>query len=352
MDRAHRTGAGVRRSRRVVTVIVAALAFGAACTPAPSSPSDTTSTTTASTTSTTTTTAAPAPDLRVALEVHVEGWNDLSPGMLDAHLAELEELMDAAEAHGAILSFELGSSFAQALLTYGDTTWDDDVRARGHDVQLHADIGGSGTPPASAMATQLSSQLTTLDFLGIDTQVVTGMCSKGPWLDALASVGITATAGMVEYCLHALDPANDPAEFDRATCTTPAVCHDALGTLLGLHEPWYAADAEDFLAPVAAGTDGAVLLIPGHEGPVCGSEGSSGTSCVWDADDGAGYAAKLADAIAGRSSATSSVFTSAWSVGTPVDPTTAEDVFARIEAVMADGGAHWERISDIAAAGA
>jgi hypothetical protein len=289
----------------------------------------------------------PTPELLVALEVHVEGWTYSSDAQLEMHLVELEELADIAGAHGAVLSFELGHQFTVALRNAGRSDWVTSVLAQGHDVQMHADVGGSGTPSLSTLTSQLNTQLADLSSIGVEPSVVTGVCSRGPWVEAVAGAGIPSVAGMVEYCMHALDPTNDPAEFNRTACRTPASCHDALGTVLDLDVPWFAATSADFLTPVSESTAGAVLLIPGSEGPICGSEGASGTACSWDAGDPAGFAAKLAEAVSVRSTSANSVFTSAWSVGSPVDATLAEQLFTELENVVADGGVRWVRISDV-----
>jgi hypothetical protein len=300
------------------------------------------------TTTTTTTTVAGSPsDLQVALEVHVEGnwpYATSSTG-LDDHLEQLEILMDAAEPHGAVLSFELGNPIVEALINAGRAAWVQEVKDRGHDVQLHADVGGSGVPSLATLVAQLTDQRTDAAALGIDATVVTGVCSKGRWVEAALASGFDAVAGVVEYCPHALDPANDPPEFDRGSCASPAACHDALGSLLGLDLTWHASSSSAFLTDVGD-TGAALLMIPGVDGPACGSE-STGTSCSWDVGDPAGFAARLETAIANRDSERPSVLTSAWSVGGPVDPAIAEELFERMAEVMADGGARWVRISEV-----
>lgn len=71
----------------------------------------------------------------------------------------------------------------------------DELTAMGHGFAIHADVGGSGEPTFEQMVLQLRSQVDGLAAAGYSTQHVSGVCSRGRWVEAAAAAGFTSIGG-------------------------------------------------------------------------------------------------------------------------------------------------------------
>lgn len=66
-----------------------------------------------------------------------------------------------------------------------------------------------------------------LASLGIETEHVSGICSRGPWVEAALAAGFVTTNGGVAYCATSMDPDLLFAEAEWVLdCETPSECHD------------------------------------------------------------------------------------------------------------------------------
>jgi hypothetical protein len=216
------------------------------------------------TTTTTTTTTSMVPDdrLLVALSVHVERYEGETEdeALFDAHVAQLLALADRAEAYGAVVSFELSSEFVTAATTWHSTVVAD-LAARGHGIGQHSGDRTVAGLEGEARVSALAGQRAAIAALGVDVNYVSGACSDGAWVEAVAAAGFVGTSGVTEYCLRALDDAHLPDGMDWIRqCTNPGVCHDPLHLDTGhLAHPWTASTSTAFLTDDPLG---AVVVVP------------------------------------------------------------------------------------------
>ncbi len=165
----------------------------------------------------------------IGISVHVEGWEDevTNEEMFRLHRDALLTLGTEVAAGGGVLTYELSDAFMAAV-----AAWDDDVldqlQALGHSVAIHADIGGRGDTSPAGMTELLTDKKDTLAARGIETQHVSGICSKGPWIESALAAGFTSVSGGVAYCAASMDPdLLDPEDRWVLDCAGPAACHDA-----------------------------------------------------------------------------------------------------------------------------
>lgn len=303
--------------------------------------------------------ATGAPDglgtLLVGISVHVEGWtgeaND--PATFARHRDAILSLARTASGAGAVLTFELSPSFIGGARAY-DPDVVDELEALGHEVALHADVGGQGTPTLDEMVAALVSMRGALTALGADPTHVSGICSRGPWVEAALAAGFTSTSGAVAYCATSMDPAL--LAEDQAwvlDCADPLACHGAAPVdewhqwnpfMSDSSRDWMQADDPSGLVIVVGASGGGIPCPDGfaHDAP-------AGTSCTPDDGDPAAVAAVLEEAIAARVAGETHALTFSWSIGTIPPEGYAEAVFAVFGAAVADGHAAWAGLGAIAA---
>jgi hypothetical protein len=265
-------------SKQLLVCITVMAGLCAACVPA-----------TATTTTTPTTTAEPTPDegaALISLSIHVEGWvlEDEEQAQFDVHVGHLLELATTAHEFGAVLTFELSPDFTRAV-----TRWSSDVldtlTGLGHEIAIHADAGGRGTPSLEQLTTELQSQIDLLEATGHTTNHVSGICSRGPWVEAAVAAGFTSVAGGVEYCLTSLLPEYVPEGYEWISgCANPAVCHGpvpvpAEQAAFG----WWASSSADWIVDAS---EGDLLILTGpFEGQLSCFQWNEGGSCPDQADN-------------------------------------------------------------------
>jgi hypothetical protein len=348
-----RTDTRTRRSRLLAALGLASLiTVTAACGPSASSPATGPG-------DAATTPAAEAAALMVGISVHVEGWTGegSDPELFARHRDAILSLARTAADAGAVLTLELSPAFIAGAQAF-DPEIVDDLRALGHEVALHADIGGQGTPSEAAMTLLLVTMRAELADLGADATHVSGICSRGPWVEAALAAGFTSTSGAVAYCATSMDP--DLLTEDQAwvlDCASPIACHAA--PPVDEHHRWnpFMSDSSrDWM--LADDPSGLVIVVGGAGGGIhcpASVEEEAGTArdaCVPDDSDLPALAASLAAALAAREPGETHALTFSWSIGTVPSETFATEVFAVFADAVASGDAIWAGLSTIAATAA
>ena len=77
-------------------------------------------------------------------------------------------------------------------------------------MEVHADTGGIGTPTLEEFGNKLTAKFKQLQDLGVTPILVSGICSRGPFVEAAIVAGYKVTTGIVEYCFTSLDPMYHP----------------------------------------------------------------------------------------------------------------------------------------------
>lgn len=296
---------------------------------------------------------ATPPPLLLGISIHVEGWNAEATDIaaFRIHRDGILALAEEAQRAEAVLTFELSGPFLEGAQRYGDDVVDR-LLVLGQGVAIHADVGGSGSPSRAALIADLTALRERLAALGVDATHVSGVCSRGPWVEAALAAGFTSANGLVEYCLTAMDPDNVPAGVDLSACTSPAACHGPIPVPFDQQiYPFYAESSANFLAGTAAS---GLLLILGESGGTvdCLAEGSSGGGCAEDAADIPIFLATVEQYRDARSDERAGALTYSWSVGSIPAPSYAADLFAAVAPLVAAGDVQWAALPDIAAAAA
>ena len=221
----------------------------------------------------------------LTMSIHVEGWTgeNQNPEKFDRHAARILDVAHEAHQAGAIFSFELSSQFATSS---GAKNVVDELLSLGHAVEVHADVGGVGTPSFEDLTKQLSTKFIQVQNLGIDPILVSGICSRGPFVEAAISAGYGMTTGVVEYCLTSLDAIYHPEGWNVDECPSPAECHGDPGFSLSKKAtPWSVFSSADWTVP---DVDGGFLIVVGESGSTvkCLSEDDAAvTGCQYQNED-------------------------------------------------------------------
>jgi hypothetical protein len=295
------------------------------------------------------TTSSPTPpqdgaDPRIAMSIHVEGWQ-LEAGeqvQFQAHVAQLLELASTANDHGAVLTFELSPVFTQAVSTWHSDVLDQLV-SLGHELAIHADVGGQGEPTLVEMVDQLQAQIARFEAAtGQRTDHVSGICSRGPWVEAAVEAGFTSMAGGVEYCMTSLAPEHVPEGFEWvAGCASPSVCHGPVPVPVEQAAPgWWASSSDDWIVDR---TTGDLLILTGPlEGGLACFTYDDGGPCPDQADDLATVETMVERyAATAASEGTTTVLPLTWSVGRVPAEGFAEALFSTVEDMVLAGTVDW-----------
>ena len=289
--------------------------------------------------------AQPTP-LLLGLSIHVEGFQGEARDrdLFDRHVDAIVSFAEIASRHGAIVTFEFSEVFMDAVTNFQSSVIDD-LKALGQATAVHADVGGQGDPTLPEMVRDLTRQRRKADGLGIDTRHVSGVCSRGPWVEAVIEAGYISNNGPVEYCALSLDETVRPADWDLSRCTTPAVCHDQLkvDNDLIVH-PYFIDSSADFIVPKESG----LVFMIGDSGStaICKAEVEGG-ECVGNDDDIPFVQATLDQYLQSRDPAKIAVLSMSWSIGGVPSPEFVESYFSVYDDEVASGRAMWMSNGDI-----
>ena len=221
----------------------------------------------------------------LTMSVHVEGWKgeNKNTEKFDRHSQIIIDVAHEAHQAGAVFSFELSSEFATSSGAKGVV---DELLSLGHAIEVHADVGGVGTPSLEELTRQLSVKYEQVQSLGVTPILVSGICSKGPFVEAALSAGYRITTGVVEYCLTSLDVSHHPKGWNIDECPSPSECHGNLGFSISRKAtPWSTSSSENWTIP---NSDGGLLIVVGESGATikCLAEDDIGSNgCEYSFED-------------------------------------------------------------------
>lgn len=301
-----------------------------------------------------TTTAAATTDqpLLLLVSIHVEGWEaeNKSPAKFNQHAKIVLDTARHAADQQAVFSFELSSAFA---LSPGAPDVVNELLSLGHAVEVHADVGGHGDPNLATLTEQLIAKYHQISALGIDPVLVSGICSRGPFVEAAIAAGFSVSTGAVEYCLTALSPHLYPLGFEPGECPNPSSCHGRPPFDLATRAtPWFTSQAQNWITP---DPDGQLLMIIGESGAsipcLAERESLSDVKCQADTDDIAEFE-RLAELYASLETTHADpccVFSTSWSIGTAPPDGFTTALVASVSHLLANGTARWATPSQVLA---
>ena len=284
--------------------------------------------------------------LLLGMSIHVEGYQQEArdEGQFDRHVTAITTFAEIASAHAAIVTFEFSEVFLDAVVKW-DSTVIDDLKALGHGTAVHADVGGQGEPTLDEMVEDLERQRAKAEPLGVDLRHVSGVCSKGPWVEAVIAAGYQSNNGPVEYCALSLDEDVVPSDWDLSGCTTPSACHGQLKVDQDLIvHPYFIDSSSDFIIPKESG----LVFIIGDSGSTapCKAE-ADGERCVGNSADIPYIEDTLQEYLDARDPARVAVLSLTWSIGTVPADSFVDEVFGVYDEVVASGEAKWMANGDI-----
>lgn len=297
-----------------------------------------------------------APVLLVGISVHVEGWmgEATDPARFARHRDAIVALARTAADAGAVLTFELSPSFVDGALAF-DPGVVDELQGLGHAIALHADLGGQGTPSEAELETALRSMRLDLASLGVDATHVSGICSRGPWVEAALAAGFRSTSGAVAYCATSMDPALLTADQTWVlACASPIACHGAPPAdawhqwnpfMSDSSRDWMLADDPSGLVIVVGASGGGIPCPDGY----AHDDRAGADPCDPDDADIPALAGVLDEALAARVPGETHALTFSWSIGTIPTESYARAVFAVFADAVAAGSVRWASLPAIAA---
>ena len=279
------------------------------------------------------------------MSVHVEGWKEenKNPEKFDRHAEIILDVAHEAHNAGAIFSFELSSEFA---ISSGAKEVVDELVSLGHAIEVHADVGGVGTPSLERLTEQLSTKFSQIHSLGITPILVSGICSRGPFVEAALSAGYLMTTGVVEYCLTSLDVEYHPEGWNIDDCPSPSKCHGNPGFSISQKAtPWYTSSSRSWTVPE---TDADFLIVIGESGATikCLAEDDARSSgCEYNTKDIDKYA-QLAESyvLHGEQSNESRccVFSTTISIGESPPEGFISNLLRSVSLLVDNGRAEWQ----------
>ena len=284
--------------------------------------------------------------LLLGMSIHVEGFQQEArdEDQFDRHVEAITSFAEIAADHGAILTMEFSAVFLDAVVKWNSNVIDD-LKSMGHGTAVHADVGGQGEPTLDEMVEDLERQRAKAEPLGVDLRHVSGVCSKGPWVEAVIAAGYQSNNGPVEYCALSLDPSVVPSDWDLSGCTNPSVCHGQLKVDQDLIvHPYFIDSSSDFIIP----KDSGLVFIIGDSGSTapCKAE-AEGERCVGNSADIPYIEETLQEYLDARDPDRVAVLSLTWSIGTIPNDAFVDEVFSVYDDVVASGQAKWMSNGDI-----
>lgn len=278
------------------------------------------------------------------VSVHVEGWGKKHYNSEEFRNHSEIILRIAREAHqaGGILSFELSSEFATAP---GAKEIAAQLIALGHSIEVHADVGGIGKPSLETFTGQLTEDFSELELLGVTPLLVSGICSRGPFIEAAAAAGFRIVTGIVEYCLMSLDKDYQPTDWRQEECATPAQCHDNPDFELSQRAtPWRTSSSSSW---IIHDSDGDLVVIAGESGTTisCLTELKDNlNSCEYEQSDITAFRELVETYVQHDAESKDEhccVFSTALSVGKSPPPGWVTSLVSSVKGLVTSGKAAW-----------
>ncbi|MDG2111444.1 MAG: hypothetical protein P8N02_02385 [Actinomycetota bacterium] len=295
--------------------------------------------------------AAPLQPVLFEVSVHVEGWRreDQVEDIFDTHAAGILQLATVAADHEAALTFEFSQVFLDAV-----ATWESDILDRldglGHALAIHADVGGRGVPSLEQLVVPLRTMRRQLSNLGYQTTHASGVCSRGPWVEAVLAAGYHTSNGGVAYCGTSMNPTLlTDDQLWLMDCESPQACHGPapLDDERRMR-PFFVQASSDWM--VSEATDGLLLVVSesGSTLPCLDGAAQPGSGdCLFDPDDATALAGVVEEYLDGRTLGRHSVLSYSWSIGSIPRVEPVEQLLDAIDVYVAAGQVRWATAHDI-----
>lgn len=224
--------------------------------------------------------------LYMSLSIHVEGWDESTNTVkYTKHASLIDEFAAIFEEYNMPLTLEMRpDEFVAGSINANDTDFILNLAERGHDLQVHADIG----PEFSVLnpfVNTLKEYKTITESLGIKVNGVSGICSSTDWVTAVNRSGFQFITGIVEYCMKSLSELPEGYEHIDE-CNNPSLCHDrplASNLDISMH-PWRPLSPDYWLTP-GGSKDMPVIFIGGNLGEIKCISGKESGKCIFDTSD-------------------------------------------------------------------
>ena len=224
--------------------------------------------------------------LYMGLAIHVEGWDESkNPVKYTKHASLIDEFAAIFEEYDMPLTLEMRpDEFVAGSINNDDTDFILELGERGHDLQIHADLGPKFST-LNAFIDTLEEYKATTESIGITVHAVSGVCASLDWVTAIKDAGFKFATGIAEYCMTSLAELPEGYEYIE-DCKGPSLCHDrpmASNLDVSMH-PWRPLSPEYWLTP-GGSKDMPVIFIGGNLGEIKCISGKESGKCIFDTSD-------------------------------------------------------------------
>lgn len=224
--------------------------------------------------------------LYMNLSVHVEGWDDSDNTIkYTKHASTIDEFAAIFEEYDMSLTLEMRpDEFVTGSINNDDTDFILELEERGHDLQIHADLGPKFST-LDAFIDTLEEYKAITESIGITVHAVSGVCASLDWVTAIKEAGFEFTTSIVEYCMKSLAELPEGYEYID-DCKGPSLCHDramASNFDISMH-PWRPLSGDQWLTP-GGDKDMPVIFIGGNLSEIKCISGKEAGDCIFDSSD-------------------------------------------------------------------
>ena len=285
--------------------------------------------------------------LYMGMSIHVEGWKETNNTIkYKNHAAEIDEFAAIFEEYNMPLTLELRpDEFVVGSINAEDSDFILELAERGHDIQVHADLGPKFSVLKPFIQT-LKEYKGIINSVGIEVNGVSGVCAELDWVTAVKKSGFKFVTGVVEYCMKSLEELPEGYE-DIADCDNPVLCHArpmASNLDFSMH-PLRPISATNWITDGGA-KDMPVIFIGGNLGEIkCLSEGEYG-KCDFDIDDVDIIKTRIDEALENLDPARINTLNMTISIGKSPDENFIRELLDLIKTYVNEGNVEWIKMSE------
>ncbi len=296
--------------------------------------------------------------LEFTIVMHIEGYGPSERTdfvRFSNHKAAMEDFVIPFEDRGGRLSAELSADFVGGIANHEGfvSNTAHDLIARGHSVNVHADLAGIlGAETKASFQRKLDNQKTALEtVIGRPVLGVSGICSDLDWVDVAKTAGFVYSTSLVDYCLKSLHPRLVTHAYAHTrACKNAAECHRPYPFIVPANMlPWTTRKGADWTFVYDRGPS-LLTLIPPYDlgGPVeCLREGRTGETCVEDTADVLIFKNRIEEALHARAEDVQHVLYFVVSIGTHYDSMFVEALAEVVDQFVLDGDLVWKNMDQI-----
>lgn len=281
--------------------------------------------------------------LQLAITVHLENGAFDEP-WFDA----FDEIVAIFEAHGALLTLEPREQVVTADARRATPSLPR-LRARGHEIGLHAAVGTEPGATYASFVRTLRMRRATLEAHVGPVEHVSGNCATFDWVGGVAEAGFDFVTASTVYCLLAIPAASRPTGYRDLMCASAIdpVCHRSYpDTAAGTVHAWRASSGATWLTDDPTGE---VVVLSSRGTLDCIVEelgGGPAGDCVLRDDDIAMALSELDEAVRVRDPSRPAQQYFIWSYGRALDPAALERFLSAVDERVARGEVVWATAND------